>query len=225
MTLRFQLTANPTKSRIIKNPSSNFCDEQKSISETHPMQCLWEAGSLCKLRAVLWRVHRAPLSWNGTTAFHPIKAKGFQSALYTWMNNSLQAWPARRAPFPAGQAGLLSAHKLVSVPLQRSLPQALERAIVPAWVSTTAQEPPREHNSLDLASTANFSTAHHREFCSRPCCRAGSSINPVPWNMWEGARGAGRRCKCTPLFLGICSQNTQTGKARRNSVFVMERKK
>lgn len=189
------------------------------------MQCLWEAASLCKLRAVLWRLHRAPLSWNGTTAFHPIKAKSFQSALYTWMNNSLQAWPARTAPSPAHQAGLQSAHKLVSVPLQRSLPQALEHAIVPAWVSTMAQEPPREHSFLDLASNANFSTVHHQECCSRPCCRAGSSINPVPWNTWEGARGAGRTCKCTPLFLGTCSQNTWTGNARRNSVFVMERKK
>lgn len=173
-------------------------------------------------QSILWRLHRALLSWNGTTAFHPIKAKGFQSALYTWMNNSLQAWPARTAPSPAHQAGLQSAHKLVSVPLQGSLPQALERAIVPAWVSTKAQEPPREHNSLDLASTANFSTAHQQECCSTPCYRTGS-INPMPWDMWEGACGAGRY-KCIPLFLVICSQNTQTGNARRNSGFVMERK-
>lgn len=152
-------------------------------------------------------LHRAPLSWNGTTAFHPIKAKGFQSALYTWMNNPLQAWPAWTAPCPAGLQG---AHKLVSVPLQRSLPRAPERATVPAWASTTAQEPSTEHNSLGLASTANCSTAHHQQCCSRACCRAGSSINPRPGNTWEGACGAGTRCKC------ICSQNTQTGNARRN---------
>lgn len=113
------------------NTGRKFCDEQKYFSDISHASTSEKQQKHWKLRVVLWRLHSTPLSWNGTTAFHTTKAKGFQSALYTWMNNSLQAWPAQTAPSPPRKAELKSQHKLVSVPLQRSLLCAAECAIVP----------------------------------------------------------------------------------------------